>query len=67
MKTCIKFLLIVVLFLLSSPTVLACTSFVLDNNGFAVFGANLDYRIHEGLVFINKRNVTKTLLVTCPH
>jgi len=62
MKTSIKFLLILVLFLLSSPSVVACTSFILDNNGFAVFGANFDFRIHEGLVFINKRNVTKTIL-----
>ncbi len=62
MKTPIRFLLILVLFLLSSPTIVACTSFCLDNDGFAVFGANLDYRIHEGLVFINKRNVTKEML-----
>ena len=62
MKTRISFLLVVALFLLSSRAVLACTSFVLDNDGFAVFGANLDYRIHEGLVFINKRNVAKTIL-----
>jgi len=62
MKTPIRFLLIVILFLLISPTVVACTSFILDSNGFAVFGANFDFRIHEGLLFINKRNVAKTLL-----
>ncbi len=62
MKSPIKSLLVLVLFLLISPTVVACTSFILDNNGFAVFGSNLDYRIHEGLVFVNKRNVTKTML-----
>ncbi|TKJ47978.1 hypothetical protein CEE34_00675 [Candidatus Aerophobetes bacterium Ae_b3a] len=62
MKTRIRFLLIVILFSLISPTVVACTSFILDNNGFAVFGANFDNRIHEGLLFINKRNVAKTLL-----
>ena len=62
MKTHLKFLLIVALFLLSSQAAMACTSFVLDNDGFAIFGANLDYRIHEGLVFINKRNVAKTIL-----
>ncbi len=62
MKTPIKFLLIVAVFLLSSPTVVACTSFVLDNNDFAIFGANFDNRIHEGLLFINRRNVTKTIL-----
>jgi len=62
MKTRIKFLLIVAVFLLSSPTAVACTSFILDNNSFAVFGANLDLRIDEGLLFINKRNVAKILL-----
>lgn len=62
MKTRIKLLLTIALFSLTSPTVLACTSFVLDDNGFAVFGANFDYRIHEGLLFVNKRNVAKTIL-----
>ncbi len=39
-----------------------CTSFCLDNNGYAVFGANYDYAKdrHDGLVFVNKRNVTKS-------
>ena len=40
---------------------LACSSFCLDNNGYAVFGTNLDhYDVYEGLVFVNKRNVVKT-------
>ena len=60
MKTSIKFLFILVLFLLIVRTVVACTSFCLDSDGFAVFGTNLDNRIHEGLLFVNKRNVTKT-------
>ena len=39
-----------------------CTSFVLDNNGYAVFGTNYDYGkdVSEGLVFVNKRNITKS-------
>jgi penicillin V acylase-like amidase (Ntn superfamily) len=39
-----------------------CTSFVLDNNGYAVFGSNFDYGkdISEGLIFVNKRNVKKS-------
>jgi penicillin V acylase-like amidase (Ntn superfamily) len=43
---------------------LHCTSFVLDNNGYAVFGSNFDYAkdISEGLIFVNKRNVSKSLL-----
>ena len=38
----------------------ACTSFCLDNGGYAVFGANYDNQIWEGLLFVNKRGVTKT-------
>ncbi len=38
----------------------ACTSFSLDNGGHAVFGSNYDNRIQEGLLFVNKRGVTKT-------
>jgi choloylglycine hydrolase len=38
----------------------ACTSFCLDNGGHAVFGSNYDNEIWEGLLFVNKRGVTKT-------
>jgi penicillin V acylase-like amidase (Ntn superfamily) len=38
----------------------ACTSFCLDNGGQAVFGTNYDNEIWEGLLFVNKRGVTKT-------
>jgi choloylglycine hydrolase len=37
-----------------------CTSFCLDNGGYCVFGTNFDNSIHEGLLFVNKRNVSKT-------
>ncbi len=39
-----------------------CTSFCLPQNGSAVFGSNYDYPKDnpEGLVFVNKRNVSKT-------
>ena len=40
----------------------SCTSFCLDNDGFAVFGTNYDNQIHEGMIFVNKRNVAKTAL-----
>ena len=42
------------------PAERACTSFCLDNAGQAVFGANYDNNIWEGLLFVNKRGVTKT-------
>jgi hypothetical protein len=38
----------------------ACTSFCLDNGGKAVFGSNYDSQNEEGLLFLNKRGVTKT-------
>ncbi len=42
-----------------------CTAIVLDNDGHAVFGANFDHtRTDEGLVFINKRGVAKTSILT---
>jgi len=60
MKTRGTFSLMMAACLLGSSAATACTSFVLENNGYAVFGANLDFRIHEGLMFVNKRNVNKT-------
>jgi choloylglycine hydrolase len=42
-----------------------CSAIVLDNSGHAVFAANFDHtRTDEGLVFINKRGVAKTSLLT---
>jgi len=38
----------------------SCTAFVLDKDGFSLFGTNYDNQIGEGLIFINKRNVTKS-------
>jgi penicillin V acylase-like amidase (Ntn superfamily) len=37
----------------------SCTSFGLTNNGYLVFGANLDLWLYKGLLFVNKRNVSK--------
>jgi penicillin V acylase-like amidase (Ntn superfamily) len=44
----------------SPPGEGACTSFLLDNGGQALFGSNYDNEIWEGLLFVNKRGVTKT-------
>jgi choloylglycine hydrolase len=46
----------------------SCTSFCLDNDGHAVFGTNYDYGgdIDEGLIFVNKRNVSKSYWETEP-
>lgn len=37
-----------------------CTSFCLNNAGYGIFGANLDSSMYEGLLYVNKRNVSKT-------
>ena len=38
----------------------SCTSFCLENNGCAIFGANYDHdKVNEGLIFTNKRGVKK--------
>jgi penicillin V acylase-like amidase (Ntn superfamily) len=38
----------------------ACTSFCLDNGGYALLGTNYDNQIWEGWLFVNKRGVAKT-------
>jgi penicillin V acylase-like amidase (Ntn superfamily) len=37
----------------------ACTSFCLDNDGYCVIGTNLDFGIHEGILYVNKRGISK--------
>jgi penicillin V acylase-like amidase (Ntn superfamily) len=37
-----------------------CTSFCLDNGDHCIFGTNQDNTLETGLLFINKRNVSKT-------
>jgi choloylglycine hydrolase len=44
----------------ADPIGQGCTSFCLDNDGHCVFGTNFDNDIHEGLLYANKRNVSKT-------
>jgi choloylglycine hydrolase len=38
----------------------ACTSFCLDTGGHTLFATNYDNQIWEGLLFVNKRGVTKS-------
>jgi len=42
-----------------SITALGCTTFCLKNKGEVLFGKNYDWMIGDGLVFINKRGVSK--------
>jgi penicillin V acylase-like amidase (Ntn superfamily) len=47
-------------------TGLACTTFVLDNNGQPVYGKNMDYAPMSAYVIVNKRGVTKTTIPPAP-
>lgn len=51
-------LLPLVLALAAQPSV-GCTSFCFDTPDGPVFGANLDYRLGEGVVIVNRRDVAK--------
>ena len=45
---------------LSANQVQACTTFCLKNNGEVLFGKNYDWMVGDGLVFVNKRGVSKS-------
>lgn len=54
----LKILLLIGLFLTSIP-VHACTTFCIYNPNAHVFGKNYDWRLGDGLIFINPRNQIK--------
>jgi choloylglycine hydrolase len=45
--------------LICPPACLACTSFCFQHDGHWIFGKNLDWMTEEGMVVVNKRNVSK--------
>ena len=51
--------LLITLSLFTAQT-LACTTFCLKNKGEILFGKNYDWMIGDGLVFVNKRGVSKS-------
>jgi penicillin V acylase-like amidase (Ntn superfamily) len=53
------FVLLLVAFCLYPARSLACTTFCLKNKGEVLFGKNYDWMIGDGLIFVNKRNVSK--------
>ncbi|HEX8288643.1 MAG TPA: linear amide C-N hydrolase [Pyrinomonadaceae bacterium] len=61
MKKLITFALslLISLSVLNNQT-LACTTFCLKNKGEVLFGKNYDWMIGDGLIFVNKRGVSKT-------
>jgi penicillin V acylase-like amidase (Ntn superfamily) len=44
---------------LSTACVFACTTFCLKNKGEVLFGKNYDWMIGDGMIFVNKRGVSK--------
>lgn len=54
-----KFIFIVFL-LFTTKCFSECTSFCLMSNDTILFGNNLDWYIGDGIIFVNKRNVSKT-------
>ncbi len=53
------FLASAILLSISLPGVYACTTFCLKSNGEMLFGKNYDWMIGDGMVFVNKRGVSK--------
>ncbi|MFZ0750153.1 MAG: linear amide C-N hydrolase, partial [Pyrinomonadaceae bacterium] len=51
---------ILIVFCLSATRVFACTTFCLKNKGEILFGKNYDWMVGDGLVFVNKRGVSKS-------
>lgn len=61
MKRVFHFLLAFALLPLFLPSDLyACTTFCLKSNGELLFGKNYDWMIGDGMVFVNKRGVSKS-------
>ena len=58
-KTGAIILSILILCGLSASEIFACTTFCLKNKGEVLFGKNYDWMIGDGLVFVNKRGVSK--------
>jgi choloylglycine hydrolase len=58
-KTAVS-LLIMFVFLFAVDPALACTTFCLKNKGEILFGKNYDWSIGDGMIFVNKRGMSKT-------
>lgn len=54
-----KIIIFIILFVLAPIDCLPCTSFCIVNEDTVLLGHNLDWHVGEGMIFVNKRNVTK--------
>lgn len=62
-----KKIIILIFLIINSITGFTCTTFILKSAGELVFGRNLDWYSDNGIIVINKRNITKTSLVFPPE
>src|SRR5215217_6240032 len=52
-------LLILLATFLFTPSAFGCTTFCLKNKGENLFGKNYDWSIGDGMIFVNKRGMSK--------
>jgi penicillin V acylase-like amidase (Ntn superfamily) len=62
MKSRLNFIFLLLSILFSKQSFAECTSFCFVTNDTIIFGNNLDWHVGDGLVIVNKRNVSKTAL-----
>ncbi len=60
-KIALSFLVLISLF---NTEIFACTTFCLKNKGEVLFGKNYDWMIGDGMIFVNKRGVEKSAMVS---
>jgi len=60
-KIALSFLVVISLF---NAEIFACTTFCLKNNGEVLFGKNYDWMIGDGMIFVNKRGIEKSAMVS---
>jgi len=60
MKLCCRFTVLILVLIVTSADILACTTFCLKNKDEVLFGKNYDWMIGDGLIFVNKRGVAKS-------
>ncbi len=61
MTNCLRMMAVCFIFIcLEAKTSNACTTFCFNHDGRPVFGRNFDWLTGKGLVFINKRGISKT-------
>jgi len=60
-RIALSFFVVVSLF---NAEIFACTTFCLKNKGEVLFGKNYDWMIGDGMIFVNKRGVEKSAMVS---